>query len=97
MNYINERVVKCRDTRDQFLNVLLTVTQIPPHPYNARFFHRHLMGFELPERDAWWSVFLHYQYGQHGAVDRLIELTWFARTKTHVGDESVMLCAIALA
>lgn len=97
LNYINEHVVKYEDTHDQFLNALLTVTQIPDHPYNARFLHRQLMRLELADRDAWWSVFLHYQYGQHSAIDRLVEWAWFAEDKKHVSDDSVMLCAIALA
>lgn len=97
LSYINEHVIEYEDTHDQFLNALLTVTQIPAHPYNARFLHRHLMGFELADRDTWWSIFLHYQYGQHSAVDRLVEWAWFAEDKKHVSDDSVMLCAIALA
>ena len=97
LQYINEHVIRFDDTHEQFLNALLTVTQIPTHPYNARFLHMQLMRHELADRDAWWSIFLHYQYGQHSAVDRLVEWAWFAEDKKHVSDDSVMVCAIALA
>jgi len=96
LNYVNKHIIKY-GTHDQFLNALLTVASNPDHPYNADFLHRHLMKFELPERDAWWSVFLHYQYGEHGAVGRLVDWAWSPEDKSHVNDESIRLCAIALA
>lgn len=51
----------------------------------------------MPDRDAWWSIFLHSQYGEHGAVDRLVDWAWTAEDKSHINDEAVRLCAIALA
>jgi len=96
LNYINEHIIY-DDTYDQFLNAWLTVASNPEHPYNADFLHMHLMGFELAERDAWWSIFLYDQYGEHGAVDRLVEWAWSVEDKSHIGDESIRLCGIALA
>jgi len=97
LNYINGHVIKYEDTHYQFLNALLTVASNPNHPYNADFLHKHLMKFELAERDAWWSIFLHYQYGEHGAVDRLVDWTWSSEDKSHINDKSIRLCGVALA
>lgn len=97
LQYINEHVIRYEDTCDQFLNALLTVASNPEHPYNADFLHKHLMNFKLAERDAWWSIFLHNQYGEHSAVDRHIDWAWSTDDKSHIHDESVRLCGISLA
>ncbi|MHA1279852.1 MAG: AVAST type 2 anti-phage system protein Avs2 [Candidatus Helarchaeota archaeon] len=97
LDYINKHIVRYEDTHDQFLNALLTVASNPDHPYNADFLHKNLIKFELPERDAWWSISLHYQYGEQGAVDRLVDWAWSPEDKSHINDESIRLCAIALA
>lgn len=96
-DYINGHVVRYWDTHDQFLNALLTVASRPDHPYNADFLHEHLVKIGLAERDAWWSVFIHYQYGEHRSVDRLVDWAWSSEDKRHIEDNSVRLCGIALA
>lgn len=78
--YINKHIIQYKDTHEQFLNALLTVATNPNHPYNGDFLHKNLMRFELAERDAWWSIFIHRQYGTHGAVDRLVDWAWSAET-----------------
>lgn len=95
-HYINEHVIQHKDTREQFLNALLTVTTNPNHPYNADFLHKNLIRFGLAERDAWWSIFLHDQYGEQGVINRIVEWAWSTEEKSHIGDESIRLCGIAL-
>lgn len=95
-DYINRHVIKSKDTHDKFLNALLTVASNPNHPYNADFLHKHLMKHKLSERDAWWSIFLHCQHGEHGAVDRLVDWALSPEDKSHVKDESIRLCGITL-
>jgi len=97
LNYVKKYIIKYKDTHDQFLSVLLTVASNPDHPYNADFLHKNLIKFELAERDAWWSIFLHYQYGKHGAVDRLVDWAWSPEDKSHINDASIRLYGIALA
>lgn len=95
--HINKHIIQYKDTHEQFLNALLTVATNPNHPYNGDFLHKNLMRFELAERDAWWSVFIHRQYGIHGAVDRLVDWAWSAEDKSHIADASIRLCGISLA
>jgi len=97
LNYINKHVIRHKDSNEQFLNALLTVASNTNHPYNADFLHKHLMKFELMERDAWWSIFLHYQYGEHGAVDRLVDWAGSSEDKSNINDDSIRLCGIAVA
>jgi len=89
--------VQYEDLHEQFLDVLLTIAVDPVHPYNADFLHRHLMENGMAERDVWWSIFLYEQYGQKGAVDRLVDWAWAANDKSSVEDESIRLCGVALA
>jgi hypothetical protein len=97
LGYVNAKVLAYPNTHWQFLDVLLTVAVYPDHPYNSRFLHRHLMKFEMAERDAWWSIFLHAHYGEGGAIDRLVDWALSSEPKAHVSDDSVALAAVALA
>jgi hypothetical protein len=94
---VEEHILPNQDSYTQFLDALLTVATNPQHPYNARYLHELLLPRTLAERDASWSIYLHYQYKQHGAVDRLVDWAWSDADKRHVSDEAVELCAIALA
>jgi hypothetical protein len=97
LDYINSMVMRSKSGHDNLLNAFLSVTPIPNHPFNADFLHKHLLKFSMAERDKWWSTFLHYQYGARGSVDRLVEWGWSSQDKTHLDDESIRLCSVALA
>jgi hypothetical protein len=84
------------DQRDT-LDVLLTVATLPGHPLNAQFLDRRLRKDAMPDRDAWWSVYLHQAWGAHGAVDRLVDWASSQEANTTVDDEAIDLCAITLA
>jgi len=94
--YINTYIIRSENGHNNLLNAFLTVAPIPNHPLNADFLYKHLSQFSMPERDSWWSTFLHYQNGNKDAVDRLIEWGWSTQEKSHIGDESIRLCSIAL-
>ncbi|MFH1219129.1 MAG: AVAST type 2 anti-phage system protein Avs2 [Candidatus Eisenbacteria bacterium] len=84
------------DLRDT-LDVLLTVATFPGHPLNATFLDRRLRKDAMPERDAWWSTYLHAACGGRGAVDRLVDWASSVIPDTTIDDETVDLCAITLA
>lgn len=81
---------------ETFLNILLTVAANPDHPFNADFLHRNLFRLDMSDRDVQWSTFLHNQYGNELAVDRLIDWAWSEEDKNHIGDESIRLAGKAL-
>ena len=54
------------------LETLLTVSIIPGHPFNADLLESYLRKYDMPDRDAWWSTYLHSAWGEEGAVDRLV-------------------------
>ncbi|MBE9223829.1 ATP-binding protein, partial [Cyanobacterium stanieri LEGE 03274] len=94
---INEYVVTTEGMENKLFNAFLTVSTNIDHPYNADFLHRHLKQLEMPKRDALWSIFLHYEYGEHKAVDSLVDWAWSSEDKSHIEDDAIRLCAIALA
>src|SRR5208282_4480956 len=57
---------------------------IPEHPYNARMLDRRLRSLTLPQRDAWWSIWLCEQEGRGGAVDRVVDWAWHGGDKSHI-------------
>ena len=96
LDYINREIIITESGRNNLLNAFLTIASVPNHPFNADFLHKHLSRFSMPKRDSWWSTFLHYQYSKKGAVDRLIEWGWSDEDKSHINDESIRLCSVAL-
>jgi hypothetical protein len=82
---------------DDTLNVLLTVATLPEHPFNADFLDQWLRQDSMPERDAWWSIYLQHAWGNHGAVDRLVDWASSVTPSTALDGETVDLCAKALA
>lgn len=94
--YINTEIIRTESGHNNLLNAFLATAPIPNHPFGADFLHKHLSKFSMAKRDSWWSTFLHYQYGEKGAVDRLVEWGWSDQDKTHVNNESIRLCSVAL-
>ena len=94
--YINGEIIRTEFGHNNLLNAFLTIASVPNHPFNADFLHKHLSRFSMPKRDSWWSTFLHYQYGEKGSVDRLIEWGWSNQDKSPINDESIRLCSVAL-
>ncbi|MFA7327942.1 MAG: AVAST type 2 anti-phage system protein Avs2 [Candidatus Ratteibacteria bacterium] len=97
LEYINKHVIVTELGHRNLLNAFLSVAPVPEHLFNAQFLHKHLAKIVMPKRDSWWSTFLNYQYGEKGSVDRLIEWGWSDQNKTHIKDDSIKLCSIALA
>ena len=96
-DFLNKYSSMNQSNNDESLNAILTVTTVPNHPYNADFLHRNLMKRKMPERDAWWSIFLHRHAGGEGAVDRLVDWAWSPVSRSYADDEAVRLYGITLA
>src|SRR5262245_59863974 len=74
-----------------------TVAMLPEHPFNANILDQWLLKHPMPERDAWWSKYLHHAWGSHGAVDRLVDWASSVTSGAALDYETVDLCTTALA
>ena len=81
------------------LDSLLTVSTIPGHLFNSESLDGALRKYSMPDRDAWWSTYLHHTYGKGGAVDRLLDwaLAQASRNGDSLEDEVIDLSAVTLA
>lgn len=97
IEFINRRVLAFESGNNAILNAFLSVSVVPGHPFNAEFLHKHLMKKNMPARDASWSIFLHDEYKNKNAVDRLLKWSWSDQDLSHLSDDSVFLAAVTLA
>ena len=78
------------------LDVLLTVATLENHPFNAELLDASLCRCFMPDRDAWWSTYLHHAYQSSGAVNRLVD--WASGVSSHANleERTVNLAGITL-
>ena len=94
--YINAHIACKHSLNSEFLNTVLMITPIPNHPFNADFLHSTLFEQEMAERDAWWSIFLHDNYGAESSIGRLIDWAWSDTDRSRISNESIRLVGTAL-
>lgn len=97
IKYVNEHVFAFQGTHDYFWEIILAVTGIPNHFFNAYFLHNHLIKYSLADRDAIWTQLLKHKYDDESSVKRLIDWAWSETDKSHIKDESILLSSITLA
>lgn len=95
--YVNKHVFTYQGTHDYFWEIILAVTGIPNHFFNAHSLHNHLLKFSLSDRDASWTQLLKYKFDNESSVKRLIDWAWSETDKSYISDESVLLSSITLA
>jgi hypothetical protein len=96
--YLNEWLLPLADTFGLTMSALLTTAPQVNHPYNAHGLHRHLTQLRRPNRDEWWSIYLHREYieGDSGIIRRLLDWCEIDQGKRELSDESVLLAGITV-
>ncbi len=79
-------------------DVMLTVTTIPDHMFNADSLDELLRRYAMPERDAIWSVCLHQMWSWEGKgpVHRLVDWAWGIQPTQQIEGAVVDLASTAL-
>lgn len=85
------------DFADYLLEALMSLSTIPGHPLNADWFHSRLGQDKMPDRDSWWSTYLHRAWGTEGPVDRLVDWASDLSVDDELEDGVVDLAATTLA
>lgn len=96
LDSLNKMIRTEYDLRET-IDVLLTIATLPEHPLNATFLDRRLREDSMPDRDAWWSIYIHEAWNTHGAVDRLVDWASTVTQQDILDDETIDLCSTALA
>ena len=82
---------------EEFLNTVVSLSTIPGHPFNAEYLDRLLRQDSMPDRDSWWSTYLHRAWENQSPVDRLIDWALNAAGNDDIEDAVVDLAATTLA
>ena len=91
------RLIRTENDWEDSLDMLLTVTILPKHPFNANFLNSWLSQYSMPVRDSKWSIYLHLAWRTHGAVDRLVYWASTITSQDILDNDTVDLCSTALA
>lgn len=94
--FINDSVLRFRGTFSNFLEILISISGIEEHPFNANFLHDWLSKHPLPNRDAFWTTQLKYKYSEDSTFRHLIDWAWDDFDKSYISDDSIELVATAL-
>jgi hypothetical protein len=95
--YVEEHVFNSQSKDDYFWEILLAVTGIPNHFFNALFVHSHLINLSISDRDSFWTQYLKDKFVDESSVKRLIDWAWSETDKSHISDASIFLSSITLA
>lgn len=95
-HYINKQVLGSKNTFSHFLEMLITISGLEEHPFNANFLHKWLLQHSLPNRDAFWTTELKYKYSEDSAFKNLIDWAWSGSDKSYISDDSIELVATTL-
>ena len=85
------------DIWEEFLVIVMSVSTVPGHPFNADSLDRRLRQDSMPDRDSWWSTYLHRAWETQGPVDRLLDWASGLSSDDDVEDDVIDLAATALA
>ena len=79
---------------DELTDLLVSISTEPSNKFNALLVHKRLMGMTMPERDAFWSVYLA-ERGFGGPVETLI--SWALQNDLkHIDEDRAYLAATML-
>lgn len=95
LTVLNQLIKTRRDLEDT-LNVLIKVAALPDHPFNANYLDQLLRKYKMPDRDSWWSTYLHETWNNQGPVYKLVDWASSISPDSHIENEVLELCAITL-
>jgi hypothetical protein len=94
--FINKQVLGFNNTFSNFLEMLISISGLEDHPFNAIFLHNWLIQHDLPNRDAFWTTELKYKYSEDSTFRHLIDWAWSRTDKSYISDDSTELVATTL-
>lgn len=98
LDTLNELSHKGAFGSGEVVEAMLTVTTVPENPFNAKYLDSRLRQESMPDRDAWWSTYLHRAWeNDSGPIHRLLDWASAISGKEELEDEVTDLAVISLA
>ncbi len=94
--YINNEVFQYTGTFSHFLEIVISLSSVDNHPYNADSLHSWLSKQSLPDRDAEWTIELKDKYSENSTFKGLIDWAWSSTDKSHIADRQIELSSTTL-
>lgn len=94
--FINEQILGYKNNFNDFLEMLISISGLEDHPFNANFLHSWLLKQPLPIRDAFWTINLKYKHNENSTFRQLIDWAWSETDKSYISDDSTELVATTL-
>ena len=85
------------DIWKDLLDTVVSLSTVPDHPFNVESLDRRLRQDSMPDRDSWWSTYVHRAWKTQSPVDRLIDWAFNLSGDDDVEDEVVDLATTTLA
>lgn len=80
----------------EVLEAMLLLATVKDHPLNAHRLHKYLLKFDMPERESFWTPFLHNERFSDSQATRLIHWALVNGADTSYDDETILLASITL-
>ena len=91
------QMLRTEDGFGAIMHASLTVAAVPGHPLNADWLHGYLERLPMPDRDRRWSILLHWEYGNKGPVDRLVDWASGDAGRSIASEEVFLLAGTVIA
>ena len=81
---------------NEILDALLSIALVERHPLNAHYLDELLRKYDMPQRDAWWSTYLHHSWGAGGPLDKLIAWALSVAPEDPIAEDALEMATITL-
>lgn len=95
LKYLNT-VFKYYGVFEHFIDNVISITNIPNHPFNAKWLYQLLFKKSMSERDNFWTLYINENYSDNSSIHKLIDWAWNKNQINYVSEESRKLSAITL-
>lgn len=73
MDYVVRAILPNDYLSNKYWDVILQISAVPNHPFNAVWLHNYLSSFSMSDRDAWWTIWLKENYSNDTTIGELIQ------------------------
>lgn len=95
LTYLNT-VFKYYGVFEHFMDNIISITNIPNHPFNAKWLYKILDNKSLSERDEFWTLYINENCNDNSSIQKLIDWAWNESHINYISEETRELSAITL-